>query len=214
LYLLVDTWEVNIISLSFGYSSDTLGAYGDIKTAISHASERALIFAAARNNGLNQPRAWPAQEPGVFGVYSTDYNGAWSKFNPQEMFESINLATVGEAVRSCWPENLCDGSMTDLMAVKSGTSYATPIAACLAAFLLMFAQTYMKSEEIRKLKKFNHMRRVITAVFEASWDKDHKRPDYTYLAFILKPKNLFNNGKNEEIKDVIRGALKKKKARG
>jgi subtilisin family serine protease len=212
--LLVDTWKVNIISLSFGYSSDTLGAYGKIKTAISHASERALIFAAARNNGLNQPRAWPAQEPGVFGVYSTDHNGAWSKFNPPQMVESINLATVGEAVQSSWPEKLCDKSMTDQMAVKSGTSYATPIAACLAAFLLMFAQKYLRSEEIQRLKKFKHMRHVITAVFGASWDKDHKRPDYTYLAFSLKPKNLFSNGKIEEVIDVIRGALEKKKARG
>jgi hypothetical protein len=68
----VDKWEVNIISLSFGYSSEKLGAYGDIKDAIASVSKKALIFAAASNNGLNQLRAWPAQEFNVFGVYSTD----------------------------------------------------------------------------------------------------------------------------------------------
>jgi hypothetical protein len=80
------------------------------------------------------------------------------------MSDSLNLAIVGEAVQSYWPENLCDASMTDQMAVKSGTSYATPIAASLAAFLLLFVQRNLDADAVRKIKKFKYMKRAIRAV--------------------------------------------------
>ena len=121
---------------------------------------------------------------------------------------SLNLAVVGEAVRSCWPLDLCDKTKNpDELNVQSGTSFATPIAASLATFLLMFAQTHLTRHEADKLRKFEHMKAVIEGVCAASVAKGHKAPEYAYLTLHLKPDNLFGRDL-EEIKRVISDALK------
>ena len=201
-------WGVDIISLSFGYSSNSGDGYAEIAAAISRASKKALIFAAARNNGFNEGRAWPARERGVFCVYSTDSGGTWSPYNaPKMMHGSPNLAVVGEAVTSYWPSHLCvkAKNSTELLA-KSGTSFATPIAASIVAFLIMFARTHLEPSEVENLRNFANMKAIIEGICLASVAKGHEAPKYSYLALNMKPDNLFAKDV-EEIKKTIRDAL-------
>jgi hypothetical protein len=180
--------------------------------AVEHASAKALIFAAARNSGQNQGRAWPARQRGVFAVHSVDNGGTWSRFNAPEMKESPNLAVVGESVRSYWPLDLCKVSTisevqeNNKKIVKSGTSYATPIAASLVAFILMFAQKHMDAGSALKLKEFRFMKVVIEGICTACVVEEHKPLSFNYLRFSRNPDNLFGKGK-DDIVQVISNAI-------
>jgi subtilisin family serine protease len=217
--VVVQDWEVNIISLSFGwqetaaqaYTKDHGEAYTEYKNAIQRASGKALVFAAATNDGPNVGRAWPARESGVFCVHSTDGKGTWSwELNPQKWDpeQSLNLAVVGEAVESYWP---CSDpkklTRMDKM-TRSGTSYAAPIAASIAAFLLMFGQKYLDEEQAANLKKFHHMKAVLQAVCRESIAEGHVKPDgFNYLHLSLDSDNFF--GKNlDKITEIISNALR------
>jgi hypothetical protein len=127
------------------------------------------------------------------------------------MTESPNLAVVGESIRSYWPLDLCKVSTISEVQqsnkiVRSGTSYATPIAASLVAFILMFAQKHMDAESALKLKEFRFMKVVIEGICTACVVEGHKPPSFNYLRFIQKPDNLFGKGK-DDIVQVISNAI-------
>lgn len=207
----VQEWEVDIISISFGWSETAAqdfrkhSKYHLYQSAIERASGQALVFAAATNDGPNVGRAWPARENGIFCVHSTDGKGAWSEhLNPQKMDpkESLNLAMLGEAVESYWPGQLMAKKTT------SGTSYAAPFAASIAAFLLMFVQKYLGDNEATKLKHFLYMKNLMQTICTESIAKGHMGPkDFHYLHLSLESDNLF--GKSDETRlNAIKGALK------
>lgn len=141
----VDEWKVDIISISFGYPTNQMEGYDQLENAILYAySKRVLLFAAASNSGANLDRAYPARDPHVICVHSTDSNGNRSRFSPTPLAQQSNLATVGEAVESAWPVKLCN-TETNSQCVqwKSGTSSATPILVGIAAFLLQYARIHL-----------------------------------------------------------------------
>ncbi|KAF4962443.1 hypothetical protein FSARC_9472 [Fusarium sarcochroum] len=127
----VDKWEVDIISMSFGWPSSDFDGYEALEAAIDRAySKKVLMFAAAANSGGRMGRAYPASSSQVICVHSTNTNGGASDFSPTAEPNSINIATVGESVESAWPTLLCnDSSNHDCVKSRSGTSYATPIIA-------------------------------------------------------------------------------------
>lgn len=160
-----------------------------------------LVFAAASNGGGNNDRAYPARGRHVFCIHSTDSKGTRSRFSPTAEQYGYNFATIGEAVESFWPTHLC---AEDELAVrvKSGTSYATPIAACIAAFLLLYARVYLGPEEAGCFKRFTAMEGLLYEVSKSLRAKKD-RDDYQYLFLSRHPDTLFG-GSVEEINNAFR----------
>ncbi|KAF6838216.1 pfs domain-containing protein [Colletotrichum plurivorum] len=70
----VDVWEVNVISMSFGWPSDDFDGQEDLQAAIDKAhAQQVLMFAAASNDGGRMGRAYPASCPeSVYSAWLDD----------------------------------------------------------------------------------------------------------------------------------------------
>ncbi|KAI1757959.1 pfs domain-containing protein [Xylaria castorea] len=198
----VSEWKVDIISMSFGFPTCDVEDYIELERALTNAyANKVLLFAAASNNGGRLGRSFPAREPTVIAVHATDANGNRSPFSPTATDDDISIATVGEAVESAWPVHLCDEGGTDQTCVKykSGTSYATPIAAGIAAFLLLYARINIPTKA-DALKSHQRMKAVLRKVAEKGIN--HTRRDgYHFIDLSLHTDSLF--GKEKEHIDLI-----------
>jgi hypothetical protein len=170
-------------------------------------SRGVIVFAAASNNGGKLGRSFPAREPTVIAVHSTDANGNRSAFSPTALAEDINLATVGEAVESAWPVHLCDDTANpQCVKYKSGTSYATPIAAGIAAFLLAYARIHLP-ERAAALRSHKRMRVIMRRLAEkgAGGGGYEPRDGCHFVDLSLYADSLF--GKDKEFIDLTIGDL-------
>jgi hypothetical protein len=193
--------------MTFVFPTCDIDGYGELERAIVDAySKHVLLFAAASNSGANLDRAYPARDQNVICIHSTDANGNRSRFSPTAISDDINLATIGEAVESAWPVHLCDETTNPAcVKYKSGTSYATPIAAGIAAFLLQYARLHL-TDKADMLKRQSRMKAVLRKIAEKS-QGSKSRDDYHYLALSLFPDNLF--GRDKEFINYITGDLLK-----
>ncbi|KAK4064198.1 uncharacterized protein Triagg1_9177 [Trichoderma aggressivum f. europaeum] len=109
----IDNWNVDIISLSFGWPFTDFEHYNELEDAIDKAySKKILIFAAASNSGGRLGRAYPASSSQAICVHSTDTWGTPSGFSPTAEPDNLNVATVGESIESAWPMLLCHDKIT------------------------------------------------------------------------------------------------------
>ena len=136
-----------------------------------------LLFAAASNGGGNKKRAYPARFEGVFCINSCDGEGNKSRFNPNTIKDEKNFSILGEHVESAWPADLGTGNTSR----RSGTSYATPIAAGLAASVIEFLGQNLKIpdaarkvEIMEDLQTYYGMKKVLSLMA-------HERDGYDYL---------------------------------
>ena len=193
--------------MSFGFPNKLVEGYKELEEAIRKAYDSdVLLFAAASNSGANLDRAYPARHQEVICIHSTDANGNRSKFSPTAITNDDNFATVGEAVESAWPEHLSDPKTTDTcVAYKSGTSFATPIAAGIAAFLLQYSRLHLSGKQAEMLRRSSGMKAVLKKI--ARTREGHiNRDGYDYIALSRCSDNLF--GKHEDhIKSSIIDAL-------
>ncbi|KAL1873557.1 hypothetical protein Daus18300_003922 [Diaporthe australafricana] len=143
-----EVWDVDIISMSFGFqlqsSKTNMKRWMEIQQEISRAidsSHRQLFFAAAANEGENQPRAFPSTHPLVFCVHASDGNGNDSGINPFHEHAENNVMTLGVGI------TLLDD---DEEVIKDGTSFATAIAAGLAASILDLTSRVSQLEDESK----------------------------------------------------------------
>ncbi|KAI0183575.1 pfs domain-containing protein [Xylaria flabelliformis] len=198
----VSEWKVDIISMSFGFPTCDTEDYIELENALANAyANKVLLFAAASNDGGRLGRSFPAREPTVIAVHATDTYGNRSSFSPTATDDDISIATVGEAVESAWPVHLCDEEATDqdYVKYKSGTSYATPIAAGIAAFLLLYARIHIPTKA-DALKSYQRMKAVLRKVAEKGIN--HTRRDgYHFIDLSLHTDSLF--GKEKEHIDSI-----------
>jgi hypothetical protein len=203
--------------MSFGFPTCSIDGYSELENALMNAyASHILLFAAASNNGGRLGRAYPAREPIVICVHSTDTNGNRSSFSPTAAGNDINLATVGEAVESSWPVCLCDDlddvanvttipdSATSWVRRKSGTSYATPIVAGIAAFLLLYVRVHLP-DKAALLKREKRMKAVLKRVAEKG-EEFKPRDGYYFVDLSLYADSLF--GKESEfinltLKDIL-----------
>ncbi|KAI0553245.1 pfs domain-containing protein [Xylaria curta] len=198
----VSEWKVDIISMSFGFPTCDIEDYIELEHALANAyANKVLLFAAASNDGGRLGRSFPAREPTVIAVHATDAYGNRSSFSPTATDDDISIATIGEAVESTWPVHLCEEETTDQNYVKykSGTSYATPIAAGIAAFLLLYARIHIPIKA-DALKSHQRMKTVLRKVAEKG--VNHTRRDgYHFIDLSLHTDSLF--GKEKEHIDSI-----------
>ncbi|KAF4586008.1 Pfs domain-containing protein [Ophiocordyceps camponoti-floridani] len=195
----VEEWGVDIISMSFGFPAKVEG-YDKLEKAIRDAhSKYVLMFAAASNDGANQEVAYPARDDHVICVYSTDAKGNRSKFSPTALKDQSNMATIGEAVGSAWPAHLCsDDGGSEYTRNKSGTSFATPILAGIAAFLLQYARINLPehSQRLREKKTMKNVLKRIAQKTQISMNRD----GYYYVVLNMSKDNLF--GKEKDFVDL------------
>lgn len=164
--------EVDIISMSFGWECEQEEVDKQIDLA---RSKGILLFAAASNDGDLAPDTgvYPASKHAVYCVYSCSGLGAKSKFNPRSskletsfMFPGENITILGANHK---PTKGVQKEGEECVERRSGTSYATPIAAGTAAMLLDLARQEVTKprslEEVeRRLKKVEGMSAVLLAM--------------------------------------------------
>lgn len=173
----IDEWKVDIITMSFGFDKYHAGVEAQLNRA---SAEHILVFAAASNDGVSKSVnvAWPAREKTVFCVFSATGEGKNSSFNPPPI-RGLNFATLGEEVESDWPIHLLSDQEKEegiSTARKSGTSFATPITAAIAALVLEFARQPPLSdtpEVARQLKKLDRMEEVLERMSEQNVGRYH-----------------------------------------
>jgi subtilisin family serine protease len=143
--------------MSFGLLKDQT----DMRKAVLEAHAKSiLMFAAASNKGGNFNVTYPAKYGEAICIFSTDGLGSDSIYNPTQMGGSgYHLATLGEGVKSAWPIDLQEGSNFERR--MSGTSFATPIAAGVAACVLEFTLMNQKDNNLyEKLHRRDQMKEV------------------------------------------------------
>ncbi|CAG8961987.1 hypothetical protein HYFRA_00014032 [Hymenoscyphus fraxineus] len=121
---------VDIITMSLGFSH----SQGEIREAITQAyAKNILVFASASNSGANpiHPIAYPARMATVFCISATDALGNKLLTTPPAQTGKENFSIIAAGIKSAW--------ISERMERKSGTSFATPIAAGLAALALEYA---------------------------------------------------------------------------
>jgi subtilisin family serine protease len=191
----VNVWNVDIISMSFGYPTDRPEGYDQLNGALLHAySNKVLVFAAASNDGANTDRAHPARNQNVICVHSTDAKGNRSRFSPTALTDDKNLATIGQAVESAWPRHLCNATTNPTwMEWKSGTSYSTPIAVGIATFLLQYGRLYLP-DKADQLKIQMKMKNVLVRIAQKEQSFE-RRDGYNYVALSRHPDTFFGKSK-------------------
>lgn len=179
--------------MSFGWPSSDFDGYEVVQAAIDKAyNKKVLMFAAASNSGGRQGRAYPASSSQVICVHSTDTYGNISGFSPTPEPNSINIATVGESIRSAWPMLLCrDKKNLECVEDRSGTSYATAILAGIAAFLLQYTKLHLPGA-MQTLKRKEKMEALLRRCSQRGPNYD-LRDGYFYVELSLNKHNLFGD---------------------
>lgn len=196
----MNEWKADIISMSFGWPTREIQGYEILEQSIQKAYYKTLLFAAASNEGANQNRTFPARHAEVICIHASDANGEPLGFNPPHVSDDNNFATIGEAVESAWPTHLCNQGNDASIAYRTGTSFATPIAAGIAAFLLQYGKENLDEADNERLATSAGMR----AVFRSIKVSKH---GYDYVCLRLHPDNFFGRGRDLiklDIQDILR----------
>lgn len=149
----VETWAVDIISMSFGYEAEV----EVIEKALKIADDNnVLLIAAASNVGGNTALAqrWPGTRDNVMSVYAAEGKGLQYADNPPPRPNAYNFSTLGVMV-PVW--SVPDESGDSPGIYCTGTSYATPIAAAIAASVLEFIRR-TESDYINQFPEYRRER--------------------------------------------------------
>ncbi|UKZ71432.1 uncharacterized protein TrAtP1_012387 [Trichoderma atroviride] len=191
-----NVWDVDIISMSFGLMRPKARGDGnkdeerlamerfnqivdDIEIAIRNSANLSRIFfAAASNSGKNEPRAFPASyQPWVICVHASEGNGEDGGINP-ELGNGFNLMTLGMGIELMERECVIKNGKTTIhkykTVIKSGTSFATPVAAGIAAIVLDLAARVkeINSRAKRKIKRHEEMEKILRLMSTAKGKED------------------------------------------
>jgi Subtilase family len=159
----------------FGYGNQKLRqAYIDIASEIQ-LSKNKILFAAAANAGDNTDRAFPASCEEVICVHASNGKGKDGGISPSAKGREDNFMTLGIAVEC---DNLNDPKCPK-KEYKSGTSYATPIAAAIAAQVLYVTECLMdvRKSSLECLRTRKGMRKMFELMCEPTGSSG-----YRYLA--------------------------------
>jgi hypothetical protein len=145
--------------MSFGFKEQN----DEIDHAINNALRKnKLLFAAASNSGgLSDRPSRPALRSDVMCIYATDGLGNRGTMNPpvDKSNSPFHFSTLGVAVPCRWRRT---------PVWKSGTSFATPIAAGFAASVLEFVKSVEYSWTVSEVsREVLYEKRGMEAVFNA-----------------------------------------------
>ncbi|KAH6633954.1 peptidase S8/S53 domain-containing protein [Chaetomium sp. MPI-SDFR-AT-0129] len=107
----VAEWQVDVISMSFGFPDETKPGCDELRAALRRAQAASvLLFASASNIGAHGIPAFPARQSGVFCIYAGDGKGNSSRACPTAREDDVNFLALGEGVKSAWPRYQLPGS--------------------------------------------------------------------------------------------------------
>jgi hypothetical protein len=182
-----------MISLSFGLKGRRIRKiYDEIEEA---RNANILIFAAANNDGGHAGRTYPANHgPGVFCIHSATGEGNKASYNPTPVPREDNFSVVGDCISSCWPSP----TESNKKKYMSGSSFATPVAVAVAAFMIAFIRKNMPQhkEWNRPPQTFNGMRELFHMMVES-------RDEYHWVSLL----GYFDAHKESKIMQDIEDAL-------
>lgn len=159
--------------MSFGLRDPAPGdkelesVFHDINRIIENARDK-IFFAAAANHGSHGPRAFPAVNPDVICIHASDGKGKDGGINPDPEDEDSNFMTLGMDV----PVLGSNGEW----AYKSGTSYATPFAAALAADMLYVTQYLIDIKPVARecIRRRKGMREILRLMCKPKGGKGYR----------------------------------------
>ncbi|KAH8721239.1 Minor extracellular protease Epr [Beauveria bassiana] len=143
----VQVWDADIINLSLAMRVESR----DIDEALSHAllPGSKIIFAAAHNNaGHHEGPSWPGRKLGIIAIHCTDGDGQPLSTNASVGREDY-FATLGLDI----PIKEQFATTKSQYVYASGVSYATPIAAGIAANMLEILR-HEASQRVNDVKKW------------------------------------------------------------
>lgn len=182
--------------MSFGIDKDHSAMQEEIKEA---CSKDIIMFAAASNKGKNQKVPYPARRSEVLCIYATDGKGNTYNCNPPLLETSAyHFATLGVAVKSAWPERLLpkETQPSDQSGERrmTGTSFATPIVAGIAAYILDFARVHkIDTKSYEMLRRRDGMQEIFAKHMVDTKDSKIDRLDY------IHPWLMFADHRSDEL---------------
>ncbi|KAF5246036.1 hypothetical protein FAUST_1447 [Fusarium austroamericanum] len=130
------TFNVHIVNMSFSIPKTSA-----VKKIIKEAeNDGVIMFVAASNKGINTGRSFPATLDTVLCIHAADGKGNKGGMNPDPEPHRDNFSTLGVAIPSIWENGV----------YLSGTSYATPVAAAMAAVILAFIEAAVAAGQMPK----------------------------------------------------------------
>lgn len=197
--------HIDILTLSFGFPK-----YDDVLEPINNAIRKArncgvIIFAAAGNEGGNAGVFWPASlhETGdVIQINSSDGQGSPSSFNPGPELGRW-ICTLGRGVPSCEPYVPLNSDGGPPTICRSGSSFATPIAAAIAAIILGIMDNVNESDypaDLVTLRPRLRTRLGMEKVLCETCVQQNRRSDHFYLT----PWYFFKFGEQTQVHVILR----------
>ncbi|TRX94162.1 hypothetical protein FHL15_004930 [Xylaria flabelliformis] len=192
--------EVDIINMSFGSEFDDINVADALDRACNAKRKKTILLAAASNNGRNSKRTFPARHEGVIAIHSLDGKGNdEGGMNPSRKGYFENFGTLGLGIKTLWDrlpphlESSVDAwTTTATTKYKSGSSYATPIAAgivanCIEWIDYMWARGSLNTHQYASLRKPKGIRLMLKKQSEVVgdilsvapwilWREDHSDP--------------------------------------
>lgn len=191
--------------MSLGWPSSDFEGRRAIEAAIKRAYDKnVLMFAAASNSGGQRGRSYPASDPHVLCIHSTNALGDKSDFSPTAKDDTVNIATVGDPVRSAIITHSENGLIKYGMGCQSGTSYATAILAGIAAFLLLYARLHLDDGTALELKQKAKMEALLVRCAQHGQGY-HPRDNYHYVRLSLEKDTLF--GRDDVNPEILRALM-------
>lgn len=190
--------KVDIISISWG-----LRPVSAIKESLEAAyMEGILIFAAASNHGRNKAEiAFPGRLPFVFCIGAATKNGQKIETSPSHP-AVLKFSTLGVAVSV---PQLSDGEPNQgpfSSKPMTGTSFATPIAAGMAARLLQFTRTF--NMRVRSEAGCEDVRKIFLSISAPeSKNKSYRWLPLWILVEDMEGKGLTPEQKRSQLREVL-----------
>lgn len=132
-------WNVDIVSMSFGYFDKPGMSHTIIEEAIEKVKKGRkgkILFLASAGNSSKRREDFPASHKDVISIYAGDSEGVFLKKSPAHSGKKLGTygkdipSSIVDEVKECFPD-------ADL---SSGTSIATAIAAGIVAMMLSYAE--------------------------------------------------------------------------